>query len=96
MMHLYFRSHHGFSILGIFCSLFCYANESMSLLKVLICPDRMGQDKMAELKIQIAKLILRDSRHSQVLTLSGKCQNCRKHNLDYVMSQMSFLKGKMI
>ncbi len=49
----------------------------------------MGPDKMAELAklMQIAKLKLRDSSHSQVFTLSGKCQNFRKHNLDYVTNE---------
>ncbi len=37
--------------------------------------------------MQIAKLKLWDSSHSQVLTLSGKCQNCRKHNVDYVTNE---------
>ncbi len=38
------------------------------------------QDKWAELakEMQIAKLKLRDFSHSQVLTLSGKCQNFLK------------------
>ncbi len=29
--------------------LFCYANENMWLLQVLIGPDKLAQDKMAEL-----------------------------------------------
>ncbi len=33
----------------IFKVFFCYANESMWLLQVLIGPDKLGQDKMSEL-----------------------------------------------
>ncbi len=38
-------------------------------------------------KMQIAKFKLRASSHSQVLTLSGKCQICRKHKVDYVTNE---------
>ncbi len=67
----------------------------MWLLQVLIGSDKLGQDKMAELAKQmlIAKLKLRDSSHSQVLTLSGKCQDCRKDNVDYVTNE--FYEGQI-
>ncbi len=45
---------------------------------------------MAELAklMQIAKLKLMDSSHSQVLRLSVKFQNCRKYNMDYVTNEL--------
>ncbi len=44
------------------------------------------QDKMTEPQIICIK-IEGFQPLTQVLTLSGKCQNCRKHNVDYVLNE---------
>ncbi len=37
--------------------------------------------------MHIVKLKLRDSSHSQLLKLSGKCENCIKYNVGYVTNE---------
>ncbi len=54
-----------------FCSLFCYANESMWLLEIWIGPDKMGEDKMTKLANQVnADCKIKIDGFQQVLPLS--------------------------